>query len=338
MADLESRIAGVAAVLRSASNLFGPPGSARVVDLISAVVGLGEARDVQLNRIEQKIDDVRDLPWRRGQSLVREAMEMPDRRDAKLLQAAEKFEEAYDMYQREPTFSFWAALNAAAIFSALNDHMKARYHIANAYREGQKAVEIQCKSAPKIAVGGGLKVNVSWLGRKEGNQLDPDSLFVNKLFGKRWAQKLSEVGDFASGVEGIRFVAMQLGVQQDALPPPRQLLSSRRQNSPPVRYVSEEVPPDGWRDDAGRTDLGTVIVRVPSTIVWKAEGINRLGGAMGEKRYGLKKWFVMRDSDSRIAITTDQKHGQWLLASGTYRGVFVDTSFDDWRLTVIRRS
>ena len=64
------------------------------------------------------------------------------------------------MYQREPTFSFWAALIAAAIFSALNDEMKARYHIANAYREGQKAVEIQCKSAPKIAVVGGLKVNM----------------------------------------------------------------------------------------------------------------------------------------------------------------------------------
>ncbi len=129
------------------------PYAAPVVDVANALLGFGDGRAVQLSRMEQKLDVGRDLPWGRGMALLRVAIATPHQSSQILLSAAESFEEAHDLYNREPAYSFWAALIAATINGTLGRGTQSRRLAAQSYKEAVEAVYRECREANLLSAG-----------------------------------------------------------------------------------------------------------------------------------------------------------------------------------------
>jgi hypothetical protein len=89
----------------------------------------------------------------RGQQLLREARDVPENSRETLGQAAEKFGDAHSNYEREPDFSFWAALHVATISYALAQEGKARHWLVMAHAEAVEAIQTQCTMADRLSVG-----------------------------------------------------------------------------------------------------------------------------------------------------------------------------------------
>lgn len=140
------------AVFRSAISVV-VPGSGPLTDLIAALIGLGAVRNAQLNRLELKINDVRDAPFKRGQALLAEARDVGGDSNALLAQAADKFGDAHAVYEREPEFSCWAAMNVSTLQYARGNRASAQHWLVKAHSEAVEAIEARCAMAGRVSVG-----------------------------------------------------------------------------------------------------------------------------------------------------------------------------------------
>ena len=230
------------------------------------------------------------------------------------------------MYQQEPSCSFWAALSAASILSSLGDDAKAQYHITNAYRDGVRAVQEQCRLTKGVRVIGALNVSSSWFSGETSHRT---------LFGQRWERTAQDVDELATAVGDIREIAIGLGVSPANLPV-HQLLRIAYPGKPSLWYVTEQVPPDGWELRTGNTDLGTVIIPWDSTIIWttdqKGNAKFRITASDPEIELAGGETELHRGN---VLVDMPWREGRRHVAAGTYRGVRVEISGGLWTVTVV---
>jgi hypothetical protein len=140
-----SPIADSVTALRTTIAAF-TPSTVPISDLVTALIGLNDARTVQLDPMESKLDDARDEPWQRGVALLREATVIPEQSRQRLASAAESFELA-----RVAEHSFLAALTAAAIYGKLGNRRKARHFAEQSYWGAFFAAEDESEAANRVS-------------------------------------------------------------------------------------------------------------------------------------------------------------------------------------------